>query len=71
MKILTIFDYLKNYHISLLMEYNQSTNKEYVKGKINTIIDLYDKLLFEYNTELDSDSLNEILSYLGTMDIYV
>ena len=71
MKILTIFDYLKNYHISLLMEYNQSANKEYVKGKINTIIDLYDKLLFEYENELDSDSLNEFQSYLGTMNIYV
>lgn len=71
MKILTIFDYLKNYHISLLMEYNQSVNKEYVKGKINTVIDLYDKLLFEYENELDSDSINELQTYLGTMNIYV
>ena len=71
MKILTIFDYLKNYHISLLMEYNQSVNKEYVKGKINTVIDLYDKLLFEYEYELDSDSLNDLQTYLGTMNIYV
>jgi hypothetical protein len=71
MKILTIFDYLKNYHISLLMEYNQSANKEYVKGKINTVIDLYDKLLFEYESELDTESLNEFQSYLGTMNIYV
>lgn len=71
MKILTIFDYLKNYHISLLMEYNQSANKEYVKGKINTVIDLYDKLLFEYEYELDSDSLNDLQTYLGTMNIYV
>ena len=71
MKILTIFDYLKNYHNSLLAEYNLSANKEYVKGKINTIIDLYDKLLFEYKSELDSDSINELETYLESMNIYV